>query len=67
MEKNDETKGIGNEYTTDYRQSDPRLGRWTSMDPIIKYFESPYASYSNNPIYFIDPSGLDPTVPFRRR
>jgi RHS repeat-associated protein len=61
MEKNDETKGFGNEYTTDYRQSDPRLGRWTSMDPIIKYFESPYASYSNNPIYFIDPSGLDPT------
>lgn len=33
MRKDDELKGSGNSYTTDFRQYDPRLGRWLSIDP----------------------------------
>ncbi|MEZ4929190.1 MAG: hypothetical protein R2777_04175 [Chitinophagales bacterium] len=29
MEKDDEVSGDGNQYTTEFRQYDPRLGRWT--------------------------------------
>ena len=48
-------------YTTPFRELDTRLGgRWWSKDPIVKPWESPYAGFSNNPIVFSDPSGLDP-------
>jgi len=58
MEKDDEIKGVGNSYTTDYRMNDPRIGgRWLSLDPIVKPWESPYAGYGNNPIVFVDPEG----------
>jgi RHS repeat-associated protein len=51
-------------YIADYRVLDSRLGgRWWSPDPIVKSWESPYAGLSNNPIYFMDPVGLDPTSP----
>ena len=33
MEKDDEVKGVGNSYNTTFRQYDPRLGRWMSLDP----------------------------------
>jgi len=59
MEKDDEVKGVGNSYTTMWRQYDPRLGRWLSLDPVFKPFISPYNSMSNNPISRIDPSGDD--------
>lgn len=29
------------------------------MDPVVKHWESPYASFSNCPILFVDPLGLD--------
>jgi RHS repeat-associated protein len=57
MEKTNEVYGEGNEYTSDFRQYDPRIARWTSIDPVSKEFESSYAAYSNNPIYFVDPHG----------
>jgi RHS repeat-associated protein len=61
MEKDDEYgNGTGNDYFTEFRQYDPRLGRWTSIDPIFKEWESPYAAFANNPVVFADPSGLDP-------
>ncbi len=61
MEKDDEVSGSGNSYTTDFRQVDPRLGgRWWSPDLVVKPWESPYAGFANNPIYFVDPIGLDP-------
>jgi RHS repeat-associated protein len=50
-------------YSTDFRFVDTRLGRWMSTDPVVKEWESPYAAYSNNPIYLIDPSGADPSDP----
>jgi RHS repeat-associated protein len=60
-EKDNETKGNGNSYTTEFRQYDPRLGRWLSLDPMmLKYpYMSPYCGYNNNPIYFKDPSGAE--------
>jgi RHS repeat-associated protein len=61
MEKDDEVKGKGNSYTTEFREYDPRLGRWLSLDPLmVKYpFQSPYVAFNNNPILFKDPSGLE--------
>jgi RHS repeat-associated protein len=58
-ENDNEIKGAGNSYTTDYREYDSRLGKWWSNDPIVKPWESPYASFSNNPILYADPKGLD--------
>ncbi len=58
-EKDDEVTGEGNSYTTEFRQYDPRLGRWLSLDPILKEHRSPYDGFNNNPIIFIDPRGDD--------
>ncbi len=59
MEKDDEVKGNGNSYTTEFRQYDPRLGRWLSIDPEFKTFawQSPYVAFDNNPILKTDPRG----------
>ncbi|MGD1845482.1 MAG: RHS repeat-associated core domain-containing protein, partial [Salibacteraceae bacterium] len=57
MEKDDEVKGLGNSYTTLFRQYDTRLGRWLSLDPKFIAFESPFAGMANNPIVFNDPNG----------
>ena len=65
MEKDDEVAGVGNSYTTAFRQLDPRLGRWFSLDPMMAKYphQSPYASFNNNPIYFSDPTGLEGDPP----
>jgi len=67
MEKDDELKGEGNSLNTEFRQYDPRLGKWLSLDPLMaKYpFQSPYAGFNNNPIYFADPSGLEGDPPVK--
>jgi RHS repeat-associated protein len=59
MLKDNEVKGNGNSYTTEFRQYDPRIGRWLSLDPLSQEFpwQSPYNSMSNNPILRIDPKG----------
>jgi len=61
MEKDPEIKGDGNSYTTEFRQYDPRLGRWLSLDPLMRKFPwmSPYVAFDNNPVYYIDPYGLE--------
>jgi RHS repeat-associated protein len=63
MELNPEVSGDGNSYTTEFRQYDPRLGRWLSLDPLMAMFPwmSPYVAFDNNPIYFVDPLGLSAT------
>jgi RHS repeat-associated protein len=61
MEGDNEIKGQGNSYTTEFRQYDARVGRWLSLDPMEKKYPSfsPYSAFNNNPIYFIDPKGLE--------
>ena len=59
QERDDEISGEGNSYTAEYWQYDTRLGRRWNVDPVVKYHESPYACFSNNPIYLIDPNGAD--------
>jgi RHS repeat-associated protein len=59
MEKDDEVKRAGNSYTTFYRQLDPRVGRWFTIDPKVTAFESPFVSMGNNPILQMDPLGDD--------
>jgi RHS repeat-associated protein len=66
MEKDDEVKNLsGSSYTTEFRQYDPRLGRWLSLDPLMAEFPwmSPYVAFDNNPVYFVDPYGLESTNP----
>jgi RHS repeat-associated protein len=46
-------------YSAEYWEYDSRLGRRWNVDPIIKFGESPYASFANNPIWLIDPNGMD--------
>ena len=59
MEKDDEVKGKGNSYTTDFRQYDGRLGRWFTIDPMYSEASSwtPYRFAFNNPLIYHDPSG----------
>jgi len=59
MEKDPELKGDGNSYTTEFRQYDPRLGRWMSLDPakLLLPQQSPYCAMDNNPILFTDIDG----------
>jgi len=63
MEMDNEIKGEGNEYGTEYRQYDPRIGRWTSPDPAhhLMPWESPYAAFNNKPIIRSDEQGDCPT------
>jgi putative chitinase len=61
QEKDNEVSGDGNSYTAEFWQYDPRLGRRFNVDPVMKVWESPYATFANNPIYYGDPSGADPT------
>ena len=59
MESEDELYGESNSYTTTWRQYDPRLGRWWSIDPKSYFFPdvSPYVFSLNNPIFLNDPDG----------
>ena len=60
-EKDDEVKGNGNSYTTEFRQLDPRLGRWLSVDPLADKYPSmsPFLYTAGNPIRYIDAYGLE--------
>jgi hypothetical protein len=38
---------------------DSRIAKRWGLDPIVKPFESSYATFGNNPILFVDQNGLD--------
>ena len=57
-EKDNEFKGEGNSYSTEFRQLDPRLGRWLSVDPKPEVGISTYTCMANNTILYNDFLGL---------
>ena len=46
-------------YTAEFWQYDSRLGRRWNVDPVFKEYESPYACFAGNPIWYNDKFGLD--------
>lgn len=59
MEEDNEVKGAGNSLDFGARIYDPRLGRWLSVDPLVKDYPSwsPFNGFLNNPVIIIDPTG----------
>jgi hypothetical protein len=62
QEKDDEIYGESNATTAQYWEYDARLGKRWNIDPWLKSWESPYATFSNSPILFSDHLGnkVDP-------
>ena len=45
------------------RDYDPAIARWTGVDPVIHYSQSPYNAFDGNPVFWADPSGADGITP----
>jgi len=61
MEQDDNFKGKGNSISTEFRQYDPRVARWLSVDPMLDKYPnfSPYIGMNNNAVNVIDKLGLE--------
>jgi len=59
QEMSNEIKGVGNSYTAEFWEYDPRVGRRWNIDPVNIGGTSGYNAFANNPIIFVDPLGLD--------
>lgn len=57
QEKSNEIAGEGNHNTAEFWEYDPRIAKRWNMDPRPKVWESPFATFSNNPVSFSDPLG----------
>ncbi len=59
-ENDNEVKGDGNAVDYGARIFDPRIGRWMSVDPLAKEYETvaPYAFAFNTPISAVDSDGM---------
>lgn len=64
MEMDQDVKGEGNSYSTEFRQYDARVGRWLSLDPLGDNFSnvSPLTAFNNNPVLLADHNGLLPVI-----
>ncbi|MCO6481728.1 MAG: hypothetical protein J5I62_02930 [Flavobacteriales bacterium] len=59
--KDDEVYGVaGTSYDFGARLYDSRMGRWLSLDPLVRQYPnwSPYNFVMNGPIRLIDPNGM---------
>jgi RHS repeat-associated protein len=65
QESDDEISGTKNSYSFEYRDYDPRLVRFKSVDPLsAKYpWNSPFAFAENSPIRYVDLEGLEKAEP----
>ncbi|MGP8216921.1 MAG: hypothetical protein ACLQQ4_15245, partial [Bacteroidia bacterium] len=63
--KDDEIYGVGNSYSTTFRELDPRLGKWWTIDPKVTNYpgSSPYLTMGDNPIGNSDIDGDGPGDP----
>ncbi len=55
QEMSNEVKGLGNSYTAEFWEYDPRIGRRWNIDPVYKH--SPYEAYGGNQFSFQTPMG----------
>jgi len=64
-ENDNEVKDAGNSIHFEFREYDPRLGKFTSIDPIANNYpwQSPYAFAANSPISLVDVLGMGPGDP----
>ena len=62
QEADNEVLGEGVSMSAEFWQYDSRLGRRWNVDPVFKEYESPYACFAGNPVWFADPKGrkIDP-------
>jgi len=70
-EKDNEINVNGGDYDFGARIYDSRLGRWLSLDPLMRKYAdlSPYNFCNSNPIFFLDIDGKDfiRTIDFKNR
>ena len=59
QEKETEITNTDSHYSAEYWMYDSRLGRRWNIDPVKKQHESSYATFANNPMWFVDPLGAD--------
>ena len=64
QEKDDELKGEGNSLNTEFRQYDPRVGRFFAVDPLThKYpWYTPYSFSGNKVIAFTELEGAEEKI-----
>jgi RHS repeat-associated protein len=53
-------------YTAEFWEYDARLGRRFNLDPVDFAWQSPYATFNNNPIALSDPSGATAEDPVKK-
>jgi hypothetical protein len=59
QEKDDDISGEGNHTTAEFWEYDSRLGRRWNVDPVTFSWQSPYATFNNNPFVFTDINGKE--------
>ena len=57
QEADNEVLGKWVSLSAEFWQYDTRLGRRWNVDPVFKEYESPYACFAGNPVWFADPKG----------